>query len=827
MPFFRFLIILLISFFSIQVAGQEIVIKGIVVDKANQDPLPFCNIYIPQIKQGLSADVDGRFVININEKTDSILFYYLGYKNEVLQWRKVKRNLDSLVVELESTATDLEEIVVKATKKKVKDTVAIRIYRNVVANKEQNRPQSFQTFQYDEYSRIVGSYYNFNPKLVNRRIVKPFKFIIENYDSTADGRKYVPLLIKEKITSNSYQQDPKREKSVTIASKVSGIEQVRFSEILDIAFDPFDVYAGQTSLSGRGFLLPFSETALLRYKFLFIDSTENEACEWIYHMAFVPITKGDNAFRGEVWVHGPTFGVQRIELELDQRANVNWYTDFLLHQDFTHYPGNGWVMTSERRTTGISLTQKKKSRTLHLEQVKGVSNVRINEAIPDSIWENKDLYVQGHNKKTDDFWFKQRPLKLSYPQERVYFLLDTIKQIKAYKIYTQLGRTLVSGYYRAGPVDIGNYFNLLSWNDIEGYRVRLMTKSNRKLSQKFSYYAYGAYGTEDKRFKYGVTLEYRFPNVNNFIHQIGAVYKDDYQRFSLLNQEFEYDYILNTLLRRRAFTDLVYIKDFSLYHRKQWNRSLTTEASINFKQYQTIPGQIEFTTTLPDGNNAIVDRFRLVVPRMYITYTPGARFLEAGGRQIYLSGKLPRIYLDLSLSSKALGSDFNYQKLGVDIEHLWPNRLGWTRYILSASALLGEIPYPLLYIHQGNENFIFDYRRFSNMREGEYAADKHISLMFEHHFDGLFLNKVPLLKKLQWREVFICKMAYSKLNRDKTSFLNLPPTLTGLDGFYTEIGFGIENIFKVFEGQFTWRLTQQDKPDVQKFVLKVAMNLSF
>jgi hypothetical protein len=322
-----------------------------------------------------------------------------------------------------------------------------------------------------------------------------------------------------------------------------------------------------------------------------------------------------------------------------------------------------------------------------------------------------------------------------------------------------------SGYLRTGPFDIGNIYNAVSYNVIEDWRFRFMTRSNNKLSRKFSYLLYGAYGLGDQRFKYGITLDYRLQNVNNFLHQFGVIYKDDYTRFSLINQEFDYDYFLNTLLRRRAFDDLVYLKDLNLYYRKQWTRSLTTELSFNLKQYKTVPGQIEFTTTNQEGIKSVVDGFRLIAPRAFITYTPGARFLQTltgAGKPTYLSGNLPRMFFDFSFSSRRLGSDFEYQKIGVDVEHRLPGPIGWTRYLLSASALFGEIPYPLLYIHQGNENFVFDYRRFSNMREGEYAADKQISILLEHHFDGLFLNTIPLIKKLKWREVLIAKMAYSQ-----------------------------------------------------------------
>jgi hypothetical protein len=826
MPLHRLFFLLAMLLPSL-ISAQEIRLKGIVVDKDSRDPLPFCNIYIPQLQQGISADEDGVFDLMLSEKADSIVFFYLGYENKVLKWRQIKRDLDSLIIEMHSAYAELQEIVITGKRKKTRDTLATRIYREVVAKKSVNRPEYYSSYEYEEYNKLVGSYFNFNSKLINRKIVRPFKFVFENYDSTADGRKYIPLIVKENIVQHSYQKTPKRERIQTIASKVSGVEQARFSEILDYTFDDLDVYSNQLILSGKGFMLPFADGALFKYRYFFLDSTENDLCDWIYHLAFAPITKGDAAFKGEVWIHAPSFAIQKIELELDPRANINFYTDFLLEQEFIPVDQHGWFMNKERRTTAISVNKRKNSRSIHLEQVRSIRNIKLNQVIDDSVWVDKNIYAKDFSKRDRAYWSHARHDSLSPSQSNVYYLIDSLKATKAYKVYTAIGRTLASGHYRAGPVEIGSLAQLASKNPLEGWRFRGQIRANRVATPQWRYLAYLAYGTEDQRFKYGLEASYRIPNQNNFLNEIGVKFRDDYQRFSLINQEFDYDHIYNSLFRRRAFDDLVYVRDLSLFHRRQWNPEWRIETAFDYKQYKTIAGQAEFTTTLPDGNRDIVSQFTLAVPRVRVAYTPGARFLQTDKKPIYLSGNLPRVFLDLSLSIKnLLGGSFNYQRIGLSMEHKLAGPIGWTRYLLSAEKLFGEIPYPLLHIMQGNENFVFDYRRFSNIREGEYAADQHITLMMEHHFDGFFLNRVPLIKKLQWREVFICKMAYSTLSPEKTSFLDLPSNLRGLNGYYAELGVGIENVFKVFEAQASWRMTQRDRPDITRFAVKVAVNLS-
>jgi hypothetical protein len=106
----------------------------------------------------------------------------------------------------------LEEFTVKAKKGKIpKDTAAIRIFRNVVANKKENRPKSFSSYQYEEYLKTVASLYNIKAKIAKLKILKAFKFILENQDTTADGTRFIPLILKETITDHYVNKDPKKE----------------------------------------------------------------------------------------------------------------------------------------------------------------------------------------------------------------------------------------------------------------------------------------------------------------------------------------------------------------------------------------------------------------------------------------------------------------------------------------------------------------------------------------------------------------------------------------------------------------------------------------
>ena len=76
---------------------SQIELKGIVIDAKTKEPLPYVN-YAIGVSQGGTTDDSGRFFITVNAKTDSIIFSYVGYKDEALKKRFFRR--DSIVVKL-------------------------------------------------------------------------------------------------------------------------------------------------------------------------------------------------------------------------------------------------------------------------------------------------------------------------------------------------------------------------------------------------------------------------------------------------------------------------------------------------------------------------------------------------------------------------------------------------------------------------------------------------------------------------------------------------------------------------------------------------------
>ncbi|HEY4798450.1 MAG TPA: DUF5686 family protein, partial [Bacteroidia bacterium] len=164
-------------------------------------------------------------------------------------------------------------------------------------------------------------------------------------------------------------------------------------------------------------------------------------------------------------------------------------------------------------------------------------------------------------------------------------------------------------------------------------------------------------------------------------------------------------------------------------------------------------------------------------------------------------------------------SNYEYHKLTLNVnDRIRINPLvGYTDYIVEAGKIWGAVPFPLLALHGGNETIIYDPYAFNMMNYFEFASDQYLTVQVFHHFDGFFLNHIPIMRKLKWREVVSGKYLIGSISGKNRDLLLFPATLTSLNkGPYYEVSAGVENIFRFFRIDVLWRLSYIDK-DYVKF----------
>jgi hypothetical protein len=151
---------------------------------------------------------------------------------------------------------------------------------------------------------------------------------------------------------------------------------------------------------------------------------------------------------------------------------------------------------------------------------------------------------------------------------------------------------------------------------------------------------------------------------------------------------------------------------------------------------------------------------------------------------------------------------------------------GYTTYLLRAGKTWGTVPFPLLKIHEGNETYAYDIYAYNLMNYQEFASDQWASLSLEQHFNGFFLNKIPLMRKLKWRTVAGLKVLEGRLNNDTQNEMQLLPGMTGLGKKpYMETSVGIENILKLLRVDAVWRMNYHN-PDVTNLGIFFSLQFS-
>jgi len=176
-----------------------------------------------------------------------------------------------------------------------------------------------------------------------------------------------------------------------------------------------------------------------------------------------------------------------------------------------------------------------------------------------------------------------------------------------------------------------------------------------------------------------------------------------------------------------------------------------------------------------------------------------------------------------------LNSDYEYTKVIARSYKRWQlGTAGWTRTTLEGGRIFGSLPYPLLTIHSGNETLYLDDLSFNTMNFFEFISDRYIQLFAEHHFEGLFFNRIPLLRRLKWREVATFKAVAGDLDQKHSDELLFLDGMYSLyNGPFMEASAGIENILKVLRFDIIWRLRYNDHERTAPWALRAKLYINF
>ena len=83
-------------------------LKGVVLDGANNQPLPGVNVLVTGTTNGTTTDFDGNFTLTNIKKGDKIVFSYIGFKDETVTYE----NQTTVTITLQENQQELKDVVV-------------------------------------------------------------------------------------------------------------------------------------------------------------------------------------------------------------------------------------------------------------------------------------------------------------------------------------------------------------------------------------------------------------------------------------------------------------------------------------------------------------------------------------------------------------------------------------------------------------------------------------------------------------------------------------------------------------------------------------------
>jgi len=843
-----FIVLLLISCSILTALAQGTVVSGIVTDATDGEPLSFVTVSFPATTTGTNTNDNGKFRLSSSNTTYArIQVSYVGYKTVIVAITPGKEQV--INVRLQPDSRQLSDVVVKSGKKKKytnKDNPAVELIRKVIANKEKNRPEAYNYVEYKAYERMNFSFINVSAGFSDRKFFKKYKFLIDNRDSTTiPGKNLLPIFLTEKVYDYYYSKNPERKKI-----KVNGEKSVNFGSFLNSEglgvyfkhlYQEVDIYANSAVLVTNEFLSPISDNAPTHYKFFITDTVVVDNTKLV-ELSFTPRNTNDILYEGSIFITlDGNYAVQKANLTINGKINLNWVKEMNINLDFAKNKDGRYILSKSNIMADFGASKSKNGGIFGQRSI-SYRDYAFNVPRPDTTYEGQQEITSDEVKnRSDDFWTKNRHDTLSVAESKVYANVDSIGRMKSFRRTVDIVNLIGFGYKKFGKFDIGPANAFYSFNPVEGFRLRFGGRTNIDFSKRVIMETYAAYGFKDEKWKFALSGIYSFHK--NSVYRFPQNYiKASFQRDTRIpGQELLFLREDNFLLSfKRGNNDKYLYNDF---YRVDYVREFTNRMSVQLglrKWTQSAAGSLYFNNQVNGLTNRI-NSLTTSEANIQFRYAPHEEFYQGKVFRKAFINKYPVITVNYAAGLKnVLGGEYNYQNVSLNIyKHFFMKKLGEADVWVEGGNLFGQVPYPLLTIHRANQTFAYDPISYNLMNFLEFVSDHYASINVDQHFHGLLFNRIPLLKKLKWREVASVKSLWGGVRSENNpalhpSLYEFPKDGTGAPITYSlgskpyvEGSVGIENIFKILRVDLVRRFNYLDHANIADWGVRTRFQFIF
>jgi hypothetical protein len=773
------LIIILLFIAALNGFAQSYVLYGKITNN-KLEPLAFASVQLKQAPGGTVSKEDGSYALKVERGTYDMMVSMVGYKPQTIRVTITSNYIQNLILEEDEAGTEMEEFVVRV---KIKDRSEEYI-KNVIRHKEaiMNASGAYSSKIY-----IKAVQQDSSTKKKQRGIAD--SAVLDDHEDLNN------MAMAEISLKLDYESDSRMKEERLGVKKRGEADNLFYLTTTTGDFNFYNNLIKVPSISATPFLSPISYSGLLAYKFKSIKIEKRNGVR-VFVISVKPRQISNATVEGEITIQDSSWAILHTKFRFPS-YHLTEYDFFEVEQEYDYVKNTAWMMTRQQFNYYSKSSKRKLS---------GQTLITYNDFELQKQFGKKTFGVeisstaQEAYEKDSSFWETVRTEPLTEKEIRFIRYRDSIYRVTNTEAYLDsielvnnkptwkkvilFGQT-INNRKKEREWVIPPLISLYEPFQFGGGRLRLSSQYFKRFASRkdIKVYTELSYGFRNKDINGTITLNRMYNPFNRgyYMFDLTRAFDLIYAGDALLNQVKKSSYFLNNYLAAghglEVLNGLSVYTEFALALRRDVNGYKTSK-----KMEELFPDVLDL-----DDQPVKFDPFNAVYSQLLIKYTPAQRYIREPKEKIILGSKWPTFYARYRKGIPGpINSvvDFDYLEFGIE-QKIPLGLLGVMRYHAKTGSFLSQKDLRLLdYSYQRRGDpwlFMNPDEAFQALDSTFPLFDRFYQMHLVHEFNGAILNKIPLFKKLQLREVV------------GGGFL-IAPEMNDLR--YAEFFGGIERVFK-------------------------------